>query len=427
MKTKSEMTQPKVRHFIDWLKNCDFNGMNVPSYDAASMELLDELFLLVDKINPTYENGARSLWFHANRGSIQDYGDANELIADGEIDSKEEFQKMWEEEFPDEVEWYEFTALQLEREKYRAVSLRHQIVIVQDERRTASSFPYDISEFVQWLVDSMKECVMMLEAGTYNDFIDQHLPPQHRTGTIRRKDFWHVWPEAKTDFFKEISQDDVAEFCALAYDQPENLSAISGLLHVMTANDFYRFCALGYAANNYKGTNRTPKEQYYLNADGRDDGLKEIEPDSPEAFEKWLIDRKQFGGHPWEVCRGGNSTHVSLYVHHDDNGYSLVLAGDAWNRTIETVKFFLALRHAGLPVYLQEAKTLADRLTGKEKIGIVPEGVLPAYCEGRFPSEHIIDFMNLPTEDREKFLPFCEWQRIKPVCLSSGKEQSRDI
>ena len=166
----------------------------------------------------------------------------------------------------------------------------------------------------------------------------------------------------------------------------------------------------------------TPKEQYYLHADGRDEGLRDIVPDSPEAFNIWLYDSNRRGGHPWEVCRGGNSTHVALNVMQDERGYWLYLAGDAWNRTIETVKFYLALTRAGVPVFLAEAHTLADRLAEKEKIGIVPDGVIPVYCESDFPNEHIIDFINLPDEDQEKFLPFCTWYEEQPIYLIEEKE-----
>lgn len=185
----------------------------------------------------------------------------------------------------------------------------------------------------------------------------------------------------------------------------------------MSANDFFRFCAMGYAANSYKGCDKTPKEQYYLHADGRDEGLRDIDADDPNAFHEWLHDRTRHGGHPWEVCRGGNSTHISLRPVDDENGYFLYLDGDAWNRTVETVKFYLALTRSGIPVFLLEASTLADRMAEKEKIGIVPEGVLPAYCESWFPDEHIIDYMNLPYEDREKFLPFCTWYEEDPIVL----------
>ena len=150
--------------------------------------------------------------------------------------------------------------------------------------------------------------------------------------------------------------------------------------------------------------------------------LQDIAADSSEAFHTWFHDRDRCGGHPWEVCRGGNSTHVDLRVMEDMRGYFLYLAGAAWNRTMETVKFYLALTRANIPVYLAEAKMLADRLAEEEKIGIVPEGVLPAYCGSWFPNEHIIDYMNLPSEDREKFLPFCTWYEERPAALAQREE-----
>ena len=53
----------------------------------------------------------------------------------------------------------------------------------------------------------------------------------------------------------------------------------------------------------------------------------------------------------------------------------------------------------------------------------LPEGVFPAYCESWFPDEHIIDYMNLPYDDREKFLPFCVWYDEEPIMLITEKEE----
>ncbi|MDD4492880.1 MAG: hypothetical protein PHV32_00780 [Eubacteriales bacterium] len=413
----NKMTQPKIRLYYDWLNRNNFGSMELPSYDEESCKLLDELFLLIEQIKPISANGTRSLWFRAERGAIDDFGDLDELIAEGEVESEEEFVKLWMDYFPNEIEWYEFSAVNLKEETFRAIALRHRHVIVQDQRRPISGFPYEITEFVQWMVDSLKKCIAMLEAGSYNDFVRENLPPKHRIGTITRKALWDVWTESRASFFKDISKGDVIEFCKLAYQQPEDWNNFHERFDTMTADYFYKFCAMGYAANKYDGCDKSPKDQYYLHADGRDDGISKIDPDSPEAFDDWMTNRECHGGHPWEVCRGGNSTHVSLYVGKDKDGYYLTLAGDAWNRTIETVKFYLVLRRAGIPVYLEEAKLLADRLMEKEKLGIVPDGVMPAYCESLFPNEHIIDFLNLPEEDIEELLPFCEWQDIKPVDL----------
>ena len=134
-------------------------------------------------------------------------------------------------------------------------------------------WPCEISEFVQWLVDGVRGCIEMLKAGTYNDFVRENLPSQHRTGTIRHRNFGNVWPDARTDYFKDISLADIAEFIEKASAQEENYTAMKERLPAITANDFFCFCAMGYAKNKYDGCGKTPKEQYYLHADGRDDGL----------------------------------------------------------------------------------------------------------------------------------------------------------
>jgi hypothetical protein len=100
-----------------------------------------------------------------------------------------------------------------------------------------------------------------------------------------------------------------------------------------------------------------------------------------------------------------------LYVRHNKNGYYLSVGGKAWSRSIEAIKFYNALRAEGIAVYLYEAKGITDRLLGRDKIGIVPEHVIPVYCEAWFPDMYILDFMNLPYEkdDYQKMLPKITW------------------
>ena len=413
----AKMTAPQIDNYIDWLGHIHYREVSCRfSYDKKAYRLIDQIFEVVRKIAPTRNNDVRELWLTAERGPIEDFGDIDELLADGTVESREEFEAWWHERYPEETCWYQFSAVEDADIGYRAIFIGQKFVIEVDERKE-KDYPNDISEFAKWILDALNVAYQRLQDGSYNDFVDANLPPQHRTGTLVRKYLWDAFPDARTSFFKNISPADVAEFVKCASEQDSDRRRLTNHLKEMTANDFFSFCALGYKENNYEGCELTPREQYYKHADGRDDGLGEIDGDSPEAFHEWYNDRNHHGGHPWEVCRGGNSTHVSLYVHEDEDGYTLTVAGDAWTRTIESVKFYLALHRAGLPVYMMEAAALADRLTEKEKIGIVPEGVMPAYCHSYFPNEHIIDFMNLPDENREELLPHCVWQKEPVVSL----------
>ena len=123
----------------------------------------------------------------------------------------------------------------------------------------------------------------------------------------------------------------MAAFIRLASAQPKERNAFTPRLVSMTAGDFFRFCALGYAANGYPIDDLSPREQYRDFADGRDEGLTDIDERSPEAFHAWLTARHG-GGHPWAV-----STHISLGVAHDRGGYWLRLAEETVSRTIAGV------------------------------------------------------------------------------------------
>ena len=407
------MKAPDINHYIDVLGRIDYREVHCDfSYDDKTYALLDELFALIRRIAPASENGSRELWIRAERGSPEDFGNYQEMLEEDLVSNYDDFLAWWKSECPRETEWYNLTVLEDESIQYRSVFLNHRFVIEQDLRKERG-YPNDISDFTEWLVASVKEVISKLEDGTYNATIQAELPDTQKIGTLQRKYLWEIWPESKTEFFADITQREIEDFLRWGTD---DLDRSVPRLKEITANDFYRWCALGYHANHYPGQEMPLRQQYLRHADGRDDGLGEIDPDSPEAFEDWYHNRITIG-HPWEVCRGGNSTHISLYVQEDEDGYSLRLAGSSWNRTVETIKFFLALHRAGLPVSIFEAEKLKERMMGSEKIGIVPIGVFPRYCHSWFPDENIIDFMNLPTENQEDFSKAIQWKPTQPVKL----------
>ena len=412
------LTQPKIDYYLHWLGGNEFFGEYLPSYDDASRKLLDELFHLLEQLEPIDKNGCRSLWFWADRGPIEDFGDVKEAVEDGSYPSEEAFVEAWKDYYPDDVEWYYFKALEDKPRGYRAVLLGQHVIIVEDAGRKKHAWPYEITEFVQWIVDSVRERISMLQAGTYNNYVAKNLPPQHRTGTIERSALWFVWPDARKKMFEGISEQDIKEFCQLVSVQPDSPDDFPHDYPNITANDFFRFCAIGYKATGYDGCDRSPKDQYLRNADGRDEDLTKIDPDSHTAFVEWLNHRTRIG-HPWEVMRGGNSTHVSLYVYQINERFVLTLDGN--NRTNEVIKFYLALNRAGYPVFLNDGHAFFERVTGTERIGIVPHGITPMYCENYF-REPIIAFMNLPFENRDKFAPLCVWQDIPPIHLKGHSD-----
>lgn len=414
---------PQVKHYISWLDRMEYARFdNVYCYDEPSYGKIDELFKLMERIEPSRKDrGIRELWLPVERGAIEDFGDYEELLEDEQVASREEFEDWWKSEYPEETEWFQLCTLDDKEIHYRAVFLNHRHVLEVDPRKKRDPVcAHDIYEFICWLVDTVKTVIEKLEAGTYNEEVKAKLPAKHRTGIITRQALWDLYPPERKELFQNLTQEDVDYFLQNAAEHPKKTNQ---RMKAMTANDFYSFCAMGYRENRYEGsTDLSPRELYDRYADGRDDGLSEIEPDSPEAFHAWLHDNNRRGGHPWEVCRGGNSTHVSLSVWDDENGYCLIVAGSAVTRTVEAIKFFLPLHRADLPVVILDAEPLKQRLLGTELVGVVPHGIIPAYCGSMF-KEDVIDYMNLPFDDREAYAAQCRWYPLPAVRLIAEEKE----
>ena len=431
---------------IDRLVGCFDRGLLNPSAPTAELlSAMDPLFDALLDLQPLKGNNeAKAIWIMVPRGDIKDYGDYDELKEYGEVSSYEEFERLWREEYPNEISWYRLFVV--ESKGFRGIAVNHKTVVSAriDEDPVEFFHNSDAAEIlVPLLTDAARRSMDLLRNGTYNETVASSLPYMHRTGVIRRDIAWNAEPKMKENIFEGLSEETFKTFERLVISG-ENDEKRIGRLKTMTANDFLNACAIGYKACGYKGCDLSPAEQYMMHADGRDEGLTGkghglhegpgIDPGSPEAFEKWYFDRSRGGGHPWEVCRGGNSTHVSLYVRNDKKditlkkrlgeitkeeadealkhaGYFFEVAGSAWNRAVESVKFYVSIKEAGLPVILYEADPILSRLKGEDYIGIVPHRVFPAYCEDMFPDRYgtILDFMHVYDEDMESFGDKIEW------------------
>ena len=83
---------PQIDNCIRWLwHTCDAGSMVQPDYSGQTRADLDRLFSMLRQLKPTGENGVREFWLHAPRGSLADYGDYEEYLEDGAVDSEEEF------------------------------------------------------------------------------------------------------------------------------------------------------------------------------------------------------------------------------------------------------------------------------------------------------------------------------------------------
>lgn len=446
------MNAPTIDGLLRWFDS-GFLNSTVPS--DRIKEAMEPLFAALKPLAPLkINNEARAIWIKIPRGDISYYDSYEDMLEAGEVVTYEEFEARWKEDYPDEYKWYELIISESFNKDgilvFRAVGLGNVTIIsaIMDKDTPEYNRAEDAAvELCEHLTVAAKEAVEKLRDGRYNAEVNANLPYQFKTGVVRRSKLWEKEPAQKEFDLEGLSPETVSAFKSLLAAGHNDETAI-GRLNTMTANDFYRACAIGYKACGYDGAELAPVDQYFAHADGRDEGLSGrgfglnagpgIDFDDPTAWEEWYFRREQHGGHPWEVIRGGNSTHVDLAVCHDRQtldwkvrcgkmteeeasahpcGYYFLVAGK--HRAKEAVEFYTALSAAGLPVILRDAEEILARFEGTDYVGIVPHSVIPKYCESMFPAKYgpVIDFMHVYEEEIELYGDQIEWLPLEEAKL----------
>ena len=427
---------------IDRLLNYFDRGyLNPSGVTQALSDAMEPLFELLSPLAPLKSNKeVKSIWLMVPRGDIADYDSFEEVKEYAGIQSYEEYENLWKEEYPQEKIWYKLLLVDEKNKEgqtnFRAVVLGDKTIInAQMDEKGMVSYSDEAAEILCNLIaPAVKESLDLLKSGAYNTFVNESLPYQFRKGVIKRSDLWKAEPEYYKEKYGGLSEKTVSCFRKLLESGVNDESKIRRIKS-FTANDFFKACELGYKALDYDTSGMSLSELYLKYADGRDEGLTGtghglnegpgIDFDDEEVWNVWYFGERG-GGHPWEIIRGGNSTHVDLFVYHDENhigleyrlgkisekeyreglknaGYYFRISGKHW--PLESVTFYTVLSEAGLPVILDDADEILARFDGSDYIGIVPHSVIPKYCEGMFPKEygHVIDFMHVYDEEMEKY------------------------
>jgi len=427
----------------------------------ALMEALDPLFKAMADLAPHEKNDeAKGIWIIVPRGCISDWSSYEDAQEYDDVETEGEYEQFWLDEYPDENEWYYVSISENNpdsRLKFRGLSITgrrdHNLIVnadLNDGVREETWYREEPAiELCKLILPAVEKSMGMLREGSYNDYVSNHLPYPFRTGVIRRSVVYAHEPEYQENVKDGLKDEENDHFKKLITSGVNNEETI-GRLSSFTANDFFRACCLGYKACGYDLTNLSPSQAYLKYADGRDEGLTGtgyglnegpgIDFDDPVAWDAWYFDRNRSGGHPWEVVPGGNSTHVDLYVMHDNlewkvrmgemtqeeadrhpNGYYFLVRGK--HRPIESVRFYLAIHDAGLPIVIKDAEEILARYDATDYVGIVPHYVIPKYCEGMFPAKYgrVIDFMHVYEEEMGEYGDQIEWLPEEEAALKGEK------
>lgn len=268
----------------------------------------------------------------------------------------------------------------------------------------------------------------------YNLRISRRASPHLRLGIIPRVFVRELIPEWMR-YDQELSAAEIKKTISIlsTYSNPE--------VEEMTSGRFFEYCKIAYLANGKRtfpemNLKDSGLKLYDRWADGRDGGLRKLDLKSPAAFERWYEGGAGSGGHPWEIYRGGNSTHIDLAVSRSNDGkkWKVGIGAFSSTRLVEACRIMLALNKAGLPFECFDQKSYLHRLAGDDWVGIVPKDESIKYAWQQFPEEwHVADCIHFSwfKDDFGKVVrPLREirslitWFPLPPIILEKSQVQN---
>jgi hypothetical protein len=148
----------------------------------------------------------------------------------------------------------------------------------------------------------------------------------------------------------------------------------------------------------------------------------DIDTDSEQEFAGWIDGthpKRGGGGHPWEIKRGGNTTHIDLTVSrpslYQQEGFKVELRGESIGRMVETMRMFLAIHEAKLPISIANPEGVRKRLLAQDNIGIIPSYASLHRANQHFGQDQdVFDVMYYDDLGRFKrrITPFVTWEPL---------------
>jgi hypothetical protein len=424
--------QPQVDWILDSPWNRPFGQSRTHAPDVVAR--LQQLANRLSPLQPEEHDGARTwhLWLPIHRGPLEAFGDYEDYEDAGEVDSHEQFIDLWNELYPPHVD-IDRRPFRLTTKSGRVVfSFAERVVIAAEtETGTLHGFPHGdphADEFLDGLLTTAAGEVSLLSRSPieHRQRIETEVRPHRRFGKLLRSAVWKVVPDARR-FDREIGMATIERFAAIV---AHPLPAIT--LSSLTKQHYLRMCEIAYDASSYDtlSPDLSALDRYRRMADGRHEGLVDVSPgDDPQAFARWYSERQR-GGHPWEICKEGNSTHISLAPHPVEGGWKVWLAGTSAARCVETVRMAVALHDHGFPVRVAAGDDLLRMVRGEDLLGVVPDGVPTRYCSQDFPLEdrilqcvHLADFHEIPI-DVEALVTWYPLKLSLPEGVGGGSRRS---
>ena len=317
----------------------------------------------------------RGFYIEVPRPTPEEWGDAEELIASGEYDSRETFLADWLAFNPMEARGFHVASNRYgDSRSIRITDRKHTHFIITNRSKCTDAEPDDTwcRENLTRLFDYLERMIDVIVANPdgFNDYVAHNLPYQQRIGRIAQREFNRIMPNFK------IEVEDRETAIKALEDSVHGLSA--PLLETMTIR---KYCAYFRIANEvYENYHRKRGFRGRIHTDPQDvpeelrdmvyykrkkfvDVMEMYDIDSPEDFIRFATD------HYGELGLSRLNIFASNYR---QQGWKIVVSNSYSANAGLAIEVATALYKAGAPLLIYDAKKLLRILLEEDSVRLVP-------------------------------------------------------
>ena len=372
----------------------------------------------------------RGVYIEVPRPAPEEWGDAEELIASGEYDSREAFVADWLASNPMEIRWFHVASSRYgDSRSIRVTDRKRTNFIITNDSKCTDTEPDDTwcRENLTRLFDYLEQMIDVIVANPdgFNDYVAHNLPYQQRIGRIAQKEFNRIVPNFK------IEVEDKGVAIRALEDSVHGLSA--PLLETMTIRKYCTYFRIANAV--YENYHKKRRFRGRIHTDPQDvpDELRDVvyykrkkfidvtemyDIDSPEDFMRFATD------HYGEL----GLSRLNIFASHDrQQGWKIVVSNSYSANAGLAIEVATALYKAGAPLLIYDAEKLLRTLLEEDYVRLVPDSYhnyMGYQEEGsvyELPWEYeCSDDSNsvLTKEQYQAIVSLAEWQpeeQVKPI------------
>lgn len=318
----------------------------------------------------------REFYIEVPRPTPEEWGDAEELIASGEYDSREAFLADWLAFNPMETRWFHVASTRYgDSRSLRVTDRKRTRFIITNCPKCTDAGPDDTwcRENLTRLFDYLERIIDVIVANPdgFNDYVAHNLPYQQRIGRISQKEFNRIVPNCKIEVEDKETAIKALEDSVHGRSVPplETMTIRQYCSYYRIANEAYEayYRKRGASGRVYEDPQGVPEElrdvAYYKRMKFVDvETLYDI--DSPADFIRFATD------HYGEL----GLSRLNIFASHDrQQGWKIVVSNSYSANAGLAIEVATALYKAGAPLQIYDAEKLLRILLEEDYVRLVPD------------------------------------------------------